>query len=113
MLFANSILRKTGQWWKFQLAAVATVIGSVLMFSRLFGFGEELTDKSVLVIFSGMALMMIGFVFACLAIRCNTCGFRLFWYSVSQKDSEFWLNWLLSDSECPKCNISSDGKNSG
>ena len=108
MLFVNSVLRKTGQWWKFLATITLIVTGGVPMIYGLANFGTGAPDSLLFFIFGGMGLVLFGFVFGCVAIRCDKCGTRLFWHAVSRQKSQVWLMWLLSESSCPNCDNGAD-----
>jgi len=96
-MFDNSVIKKTGQWWKAQLAYVTSVGGALVM---LYGIYH---GSLLLPTLGGLAAAIFGFVFACTAIRCPSCGSKWVWVAVSGQASNQWFPWLLSRSECPAC----------
>jgi len=103
MIYANSILRNTGQWWKFVVSIALTLVGGLTMLYGIFKLQGESPETLVPAIFGGMALATLGFVFGCIAIRCDECGARIFWHAVSRQKSHVWFLWLMSESNCPSC----------
>jgi hypothetical protein len=95
-MFDQSVIRKTGQWWKGQLASFCVFGGGVVM---LYGISNSLLPA----IFSGMAAVAVGFVFACASIRCPFCGARWVWLGVNGQHSGQWFPWLMAQSTCPSC----------
>ncbi len=36
-------------------------------------------------------------------LKCPSCGVNLFWYGLGHAKYGNWLDWLLTQSTCPKC----------
>ena len=102
-MFETSIIKKTGQWWKAVASFWALIIGGVSMSWALSQLSADASAYVAVFLFGGMAIIAAAFAFACLSIRCATCGARWVWSGVSGKASSNWLAWLLSQSECPAC----------
>ena len=109
MLYANSILRKTGQWPKFLLSLALFFLGGIVMLLSLTNGSNESPELFAAMTMSGAALAMLGFVLGCTTIRCRKCGIRLFWYAVSRQSAQNWLLWLLNESSCPRCSFGASG----
>lgn len=105
----ESVIRKTGQWWKLILAFCGILAGGFLMFGGRLVLGS--TQTAVFVVIGGVFLGLASFVYGCFAIRCPNCGVRWVWLGVSGKSSGQWLEWLLNQSSCPKCEYVASGEN--
>ena len=103
MIFPQSILRKSGQWWKFILSVTLTLFGGLIMLYGLAGARGASPEILLKAILGGSGLALLGFTFGCIAIRCNKCGTRIFWHAVYRQKSQSWLMWLLRTSDCPNC----------
>lgn len=96
-MFKNSVIRKTGQWWKLVVGVIALLVGSaapVFEASRM-----SWTD--------GTILACLGYVFALLTIRCPSCDQRWFWKALIY--SEMYRP-LLTEPDCPSCKYPSSQK---
>lgn len=68
-MFPDSVVTRTGQFWKLALAIILLLVGS---FVPLFeGAGMSWTV--------GTILAVVGYAYGCLFIRCPQCGNRWFW----------------------------------
>jgi hypothetical protein len=96
-MFEQSIIKKSGQWWKAVVSFVTMAGGGLIVFFSL-------ADKSLLFpLIVGMILVAFGFVFGCLAIRCPECKARWVWRAVKGQSASQWFPWLFSHKECPYC----------
>jgi hypothetical protein len=90
MSLAASVVRTTGQSWKFVAGLAGLLVGS---FAPLWpATGLDWT--------SGTILAIAGYGFACLAIRCPACGKRWFWEAALRP--ELYAP-LARESACPHC----------
>lgn len=96
-MFDQSIIKKSGQWWKAMLSFVAIFVGGFMMF---YGLSR---GSFLLPVFVGMFLGVLGFAFACITIRCSYCGSKWVWLAIKGQSSNQWLLWLFGLSECPIC----------
>jgi hypothetical protein len=89
-MFANSVILRTAQAWKFIVAVVALLVGS---FAPLWpSTGLDWT--------SGTVLAVAGYAYGCLAIRCPSCGMRWLWQATLR--AELW-GPLAKKADCPGC----------
>jgi DNA-directed RNA polymerase subunit RPC12/RpoP len=96
------------QRWKLWLAFAAVVVSGALMwFDAWFSSALKLQRYAPTLIGTGLGL--VALVAACLAVRCPSCGKRLLWHALSTMPSHAWLEWLLSETTCPRCGYSSAG----
>jgi hypothetical protein len=100
-MYEESVIRKTGQWWKLILAFGGILAGGVLMFGGQLMLAS--TQKAIFPIIAGVFLGIASFIYGCFAIRCPNCGARWVWLGISGKSPGRWLDWLLNQSSCPKC----------
>ena len=87
---SDSVINATGQMWKFVVAVAALLIGSV----------APLWAASGISMTTGTVLAIVGYAFACLAIRCPGCGNRWFLSALTRAD---WYKPLLTKPVCPAC----------
>ena len=106
-MYEESIIRKTGQWWKLGLAFGGFFVGGILILGGLTVIASNQT--AILVVLAGIVFGVASFVYSCSAIRCPSCGARWVWLGISGKSTGQWLNWLLNQSSCPKCHGVSGG----
>jgi len=97
----TSLLRKSGQWWKLQISIIVIVIGFALMFGGLIHIHKS--NISFLYTLFGILLGLGAFVFACVAIRCPSCGAYWFWDTVSKEKAGEWILLLLKADKCNVC----------
>lgn len=103
-MFDNSIIKKSGQMWKLQLSFILIVIGGI---SLLFGIKMTNTQPdsiSISLVFGGIIVSLASLIFGIVSVRCPICKAPWLWLGISGKSSGEWLSWLLSRTECPKCN---------
>ena len=51
----------------------------------------------------GSLISLVGFVVACIFIRCPKCKTAWVWMAVSKQSPSKWLQWLLTLNHCPTC----------
>ena len=99
-MYEDSVLRGTGQMWKFYVATLLLVPGTVAF---VFGLGALfLGYLGVIVAASGAAAALIALVFAALAIRCPSCGAHWYWLALQESHSG-WTRRFVQQNSCPKC----------
>ena len=103
-MFNDSIIKKSGQWWKAHIAFWGLVAGGGIMFIGLANLDKK--ELAVSLALVGVILGLASFIYGCLSIRCPNCKARWIWLGVSGKSSNEWVHWLLSRSQCPECNYS-------
>ena len=90
------------QRWKLHLAfAGVLAAGALMWFDRW--FATVLHVERFVPTLIGAALGLVVLVATCLAVRCSACHSSLVWYGLSKKHSGAWLDWLLTETTCPKC----------
>ncbi len=102
MLFASSIIRRSGQWWKVVAASWAVILGGGFVGYPLIQISNMAPERAAVFAMVGGALALLGFLIACIAVRCQNCGARWIWLGMTKQDAGNWVNWL-AQSECPKC----------
>jgi len=111
----QSIIHKSGQWWKAHLSFWSMMAGGVSLFISvrlMSGPSDAGSDAMyVLALFLGsLALIFGAIVFACVSIRCPACRAPWVWLGVNGKSHRSWLTWLLSQPACPVCGSVSERK---
>jgi hypothetical protein len=104
-VFDNSVIKKTGQWWKLVLGFVGILLGGGLNFYSYYLMGASTSTRDDWVIFAigGIFLGLGSFAFLCIFIKFPDCCSRWFWKSVSTKDHRHYLMHALGHSVCPDC----------
>jgi len=92
-----SVIAKTGQNWKFNLALLALLAGSVVPIFPAVGLSWT----------AGTVLAIAGYVFGVALIRCPSCGARWFWDALM--DPEIYKA-VFTNSTCPGCGPNSATK---
>ena len=106
LLLKNSIIRKTGQFWKVILAFTGIVLGWIGMIVALTSFGSKEGGIVVAVVCLVIALTSMLFVF--ISVRCPKCNSRWVWIAASKKDKSEWPYWFLKLEKCPTCGCCND-----
>lgn len=86
----SSVVRTTGQVWKFVLAAGGVLVGSFAPLWPATGIGWT----------SGTIIAVAGYAFGCLAIRCPACSKRWLWEAALRP--ELYAP-LAREAACPLC----------
>lgn len=89
-MFKESLLAYTGQTWKFALAVIALLVGSIAPL-----FPQTGIDMVI-----GSVLAIAGYVFGLVAIRCSHC--RSMWFWEAAKDAGLY-GAIFKKSACPAC----------
>jgi hypothetical protein len=103
-MFEQSIIRRSGQWWKAVAAYAAVSGGGVMMLFALAHLVRAGDGSQFALLLFGILVGAAGFLAACLAIRCPDCGAHWVWLAVSKQSSNRWLVWLHDQQACPICN---------
>ena len=99
-MYENSVIKKTGQWWKMLLFYFGTVCGGLMIFYGVTWMEQEGAMTWVLI---GMPLFVVSFIFGIVAIRCPECKARWMWRLFHNKEHKWGLPWLLGRDDCPIC----------
>jgi endogenous inhibitor of DNA gyrase (YacG/DUF329 family) len=81
--------------------AAIVAAGALMWFDAWFAGALRLNRYIPTLIGTGLGLATL--VAACIAVRCPSCGMSLVWHAVSKKPFGAWLEWLLTETTCPKC----------
>lgn len=73
----------------------------VLVAVRMDLIGSD--ETRALLAAAAVLLAFAAWLWAVLAVRCPSCGARLFWRAISEHGIVDWLTWLESLSSCPDC----------
>ena len=86
----NSIIGRTGQWWKFVIGAGALLVGSI----------APLFEGSGISVTAGTVLAVAGYGLTVALTRCPNCGTRWFWKALVDAS---WYRPLFTKPDCPAC----------
>ena len=89
-MFKKSVIRKTSQWWKFILAVLALIIGSV----------APIFESSGMSWTTGTVLAIVGYGLGVAFISCPACHVRWFWKALIH--SELY-GPVMTRPVCPVC----------
>src|SRR4051794_8625789 len=102
-MISDSYIGRSGQLWKIWIAAFLLVIGFLML---LFGFSPTFQNRQSFgagLALAGVGLSTLGFVWACLSVKCRKCSARIVWKAMREQPHNKWLNWLLINKTCPYC----------
>jgi hypothetical protein len=97
MLISNhSVLRTSGQLWKYVVWLVAFLVSSVTVLVSSRTGHIDLAFGSML---AGLAALFFGWRM----VRCQQCGARWLWMAMSEQGAMGWSRWLSEQKACPRC----------
>ena len=100
-MISDSYIGRSGQAWKVWLSSGLAAIGFSMIMIAL--KEERSPDFLAILALAGTGLGVIGFLFACLAIRCRNCHAPLVWRAMKEQPHDKWLVWLVVNKNCPFC----------
>ena len=86
----NSVVGRTGQWWKVVLGVVTLLYGSI----------APLFDASGVSVMVGTVIAVVGYGLATYLLRCPGCGEYWFWKALF--DGSLYKP-LFTQPKCPAC----------
>ena len=89
-MFKDSVIRKTGQWWKLAVGVLALVVGSTVPLFEASGMSWTV----------GTVIAVVGYGFLLAFIRCPECELRLFWKALIYSEM---YGPLFTKGVCPGC----------
>jgi hypothetical protein len=89
-MFSNSVIRKTGQWWKLVVGTVVLLVGSIVPAFEASGMSWTV----------GTILAVLGYGFIIAFIRCPSCELRWFWKALLYAEM---YGPLFKKAACPDC----------
>src|SRR5688572_26943136 len=102
-MISDSYIGRSGQAWKIWIASVLGAIGfSMIMIAFTPGMRSS-PDNFAIFCMIGTGLSAIGFLFACLTIRCRKCRAPLVWRAMKEQPHDKWLVSLTVNKNCPYC----------
>ena len=99
----KNVLSRTGQVWKIITMFIVIVLsGASMVYGQL--NIDSLSSELFFYYVAGSAIIgLLSFVFACVSIKCPSCGAKWFWSAVNGKGNKEWLFWLSTLETCPDC----------
>lgn len=86
----QSVIGRTGQWWKFALGIAALLVGSI----------APLFESSGISVTTGTIIAVVGYGLSVAMLRCPACGEHWFWKALI--DASLYRP-LLTKPQCPGC----------
>lgn len=99
-MLEDSVLRGTGQMWKFYASTLILVPGTAAFAIGLVGFILGFVSVHVAII--GAIAAAAAIAFAAFAIRCPSCGAHWYWLALRKLDRG-WTGRLFDQGMCPNC----------
>ncbi|MBN1470823.1 MAG: hypothetical protein JW925_03515 [Syntrophaceae bacterium] len=101
-MYPESVIRKTGQWWKVEVGFLMVMAGGILMFIVQWFLDFSKYGYIHLI---GVSVGFMGLVFLAVAIRCPKCKAKWFWLAASKRGiTNKWGKGVLLLTDCPECN---------
>jgi len=102
-MFDESYVKKSGQMWKVYILVGFPVLGMLFVLLALTSLPPSKANSAPLLAVAGIALGLVGSIFACISLRCPKCGTRLLWKALRERSSQSWLHWVMLSKSCPVC----------
>ena len=100
-MFENSILKKTGQWWRFVSgAAFTSSTGFLLMLYKFSGLEFSYWANPILI---SLPISILGLAILWAGIKCPKCRVQWIWKYFSDKQMTGGMTGLLGSPTCPYC----------
>ena len=96
----GSIVQTSHQSWKLFGGFIVLFGGFVAM---AYGLAHLQDRDGFAITLAGIAVGLGGPISAALSIRCQACGARWLWLAVGTQEHSRWLNWLSTQTVCPRC----------
>jgi hypothetical protein len=84
-------------------AVAIALIALVALFPGFFALHAGI-NSAVLEV-SAVALLVVVTLLLARGLSCPSCHKNLFWYGINNRFGN-WINWLLTETTCPKCGYS-------
>jgi len=97
-MYSNSVVKASGQIWKFCIATAVIWAGITLSIFSILG--------NIYFVLFGLLIGFSGIAFCCIAIRCPVCGERWYWKAIKKRAKVGWVKKLIYQSECQSCGYS-------
>ena len=89
-MFEDSVIRKTGQWWKLVIGVSALCVGTFVPMIKTSGMSWTV----------GTVIVVVGYGYALAFIRCPGCDLRWFWKALIHSEM---YGPLFKGATCPSC----------
>jgi hypothetical protein len=84
-------------------AAGLTLVGGLLTLGPLVTRGAPDARTLLWAPLAGVALAIPSFTWLCSRVRCQSCGYRLFWHAIARVKHPAGLYWFATADRCPGC----------
>ena len=99
----ETVISKTGQSWKLRTLFIILILSGISVMYGIINIDTLSSETFFYLVAGGSFAGVVSFIFACVSLKCPTCGTKWFWSAVSGKGNREWLFWLGSLSVCPNC----------
>lgn len=100
---ARSWIATTGQRWKLAIFWLLFGGGLLLFAGFIYALNSDAKSLSRVLDKVSVPLMVAGFVWLFLSLRCPRCGGRPAWWMVKRLDAREWYVVLAEMESCPIC----------
>jgi hypothetical protein len=98
-----SLLQRSNQEWKVWLFVVMLILGSATTLFQGFLYEPLGKEMAIRIAVAGMGLIVVGFVWTGIAVKCPKCQLKIFWHAITKEGFFSWFSWLLQVEACPHC----------
>lgn len=102
-MISNSYIGSSGQLWKLWIALGMLLIGFLALSGAFLPSVRNHETMPVVLIFGGLGLAVASFLWACFGVRCKKCLVPLVWKAMKEQSHSNWLNYVLTNKDCPYC----------
>lgn len=102
MFSDESIVKKSGQTWKFWIFILLLFISVALIVPASTSW-RSTEDVAFVLLPVGLVLGIANFVWLAVAIRCPNCKGSIGWHAMRKEEVNTWIHWLLRSDKCPVC----------
>ena len=102
-MFDNSVIKRTGQWWKLVVGYCILLIGGATMLFARSLLGHVTAEVFALVMVAGTVVVFFGVCFGVVLVKCPRCHKHWVWSAMKGQNANRWVGWLLSQRNCPAC----------
>ena len=100
----TGFIKTTNQYWKYIISIILLLILGLIFLYQVFISEHVSIFQGKLSVLTLLAIIL--FVWGCFSIKCPKCKLHILYYSISKLKHNRWGEWLVSFTNCPRCNYS-------